>query len=70
MFEKLGVIADIHGNAWALEAVLPERSGVRGFVNLGDILYGPLQPLETYRISSTNEGSSETSVLSVLSTSP
>jgi putative phosphoesterase len=52
MFEKLGVIADIHGNAWALEAVLrhAERSGVRRFVNLGDILYGPLQPRETYRI--------------------
>jgi hypothetical protein len=22
MFEKLGVLADIHGNAWALEAAL------------------------------------------------
>jgi diadenosine tetraphosphatase ApaH/serine/threonine PP2A family protein phosphatase len=52
MFEKLGVIADIHGNALALEAVLQhaERCDVRRFVNLGDILYGPFQPLRTYRI--------------------
>jgi diadenosine tetraphosphatase ApaH/serine/threonine PP2A family protein phosphatase len=52
MFERLGVIADIHGNALALEAVLrdAQRRGVRRFVNLGDILFGPLQPLETYRI--------------------
>src|SRR5437763_14229039 len=52
MFEKLGVIADIHGNALALEAVLrnAELRGVTRFVNLGDILYGPLQPLRTYRI--------------------
>src|SRR5258708_34835837 len=52
MFEKLGVIADIHGNALALEAVLrdADRRGVRRFVNLGDILYGPLEPLKTYRI--------------------
>jgi len=52
MFEKLGVIADIHANALALEAVLrhAHQRGVRRFVNLGDILYGPLQPLETYRI--------------------
>jgi predicted phosphodiesterase len=52
MFEKLGVIGDIHGNALALEAVLrdAQQRGVRRFVNLGDILYGPLQPLETYQI--------------------
>ena len=47
MFEKLGVIADIHGNALALEAVLQDAQhrGARRFVNLGDIIYGPLQPL-------------------------
>jgi putative phosphoesterase len=52
MFEKLGVIADIHGNAWALEAVLQDavRRGVTRFVNLGDILYGPLRPLDTYKL--------------------
>src|SRR6266567_87738 len=52
MFEKLGVIADIHGNALALETVLQdaERRGVTRFANLGDIFYGPLQPLATYII--------------------
>jgi predicted phosphodiesterase len=52
MFERLGVIADIHGNALALEAVLrdAERRGVRRFANLGDSLYGPLEPMRTYRI--------------------
>ena len=45
-------MADIHGNALALDAVLRDarQRGVEQFVDLGDILYGPLQPLETYRI--------------------
>lgn len=57
MFQKLGVIADIHANSLALEAVLrhAQKRGVRRFVNLGDILYGPLRPLETYRILQRTE---------------
>ncbi|MFN7102951.1 MAG: metallophosphoesterase family protein [Pseudorhizobium sp.] len=41
----LAVIADIHGNAAALEAVLAdiERLGIREIVNLGDCLSGPLE---------------------------
>ncbi|MBN1824629.1 MAG: metallophosphoesterase family protein [Candidatus Eisenbacteria bacterium] len=40
------VLADVHGNRWALEAVLADaaRRGVFRFVNLGDSLYGPLDP--------------------------
>jgi predicted phosphodiesterase len=51
MRERLGILADIHANALALDAVLrdAQRRGVARFVNLGDILYGPLDPLETYR---------------------
>lgn len=47
---RLGIIADIHGNLPALEAVLvdAQRRGVPKFINLGDILYGPLWPRETY----------------------
>lgn len=47
---KFGVLSDIHGNVWALEAVLNDarRRGVNAFVNLGDILYGPLAPRETF----------------------
>ena len=43
---RIAVLADIHGNRWALEAVLEEveRRGIRGVVTLGDALYGPLDP--------------------------
>jgi len=39
-------MSDIHGNRWALEAVLDDirRRGIRAMVNLGDCLYGPLDP--------------------------
>jgi predicted phosphodiesterase len=48
----LGLIGDIHGNAWALEAVLADahRRGVSEFVNLGDVLYGPLAPRRTFEL--------------------
>lgn len=51
-FEELGVISDIHANAIALEAVLDDarKLGIRRFVNLGDILYGPLEPSRTLEI--------------------
>ena len=50
--EPLGIIADVHGNALALEAVLRDARtrGVSRFVDLGDTLYGPLRPLDTYQI--------------------
>lgn len=45
----VGVIADVHGNRWALEAVLADlrRRGVERVVNLGDCFYGPLDPAGT-----------------------
>jgi predicted phosphodiesterase len=47
--EPLAVISDIHGNRWALEAVLEDitNRGIRQIVNLGDCLYGPLDPAGT-----------------------
>ncbi|WFS62905.1 metallophosphoesterase family protein [Pseudodesulfovibrio thermohalotolerans] len=48
----LAVLADIHGNAAALAAVL-NHAGQRGltrFVNLGDTFYGPLDPAGTWAI--------------------
>jgi predicted phosphodiesterase len=50
MTDRFAALADIHGNVWALEAVLEhaKRRGITQFVNLGDVLYGPLQPQETY----------------------
>jgi len=55
MREKLGVIADVHGNALALAAVLEDarRRGIDRLVDLGDTLYGPLQPREAYRLFRT-----------------
>lgn len=46
------MLADIHGNAWALEAVLADakRRGVTEFLDLGDVLYGPLAPRRTYEL--------------------
>src|SRR5260370_21931391 len=46
---SLAVIADIHGNRWALEAVLQDidRRGIQQIVNLGDHLTGPLDPVGT-----------------------
>jgi predicted phosphodiesterase len=44
----IAIIADIHGNLPALEAVLAdiERRGLRRIVNLGDCVSGPLWPRE------------------------
>src|SRR6266704_67511 len=46
---KLAVLSDIHGNLPALEAVVAdaEGRGCTAFVNLCDILSGPLWPCET-----------------------
>lgn len=47
--QPFAVLADIHGNRWALEAVLADlrRRGIRDLLNLGDCLYGPLDPAGT-----------------------
>src|SRR5438309_1396064 len=47
---RYGILSDIHGNIWALEAVLEHASRCRidRFLNLGDILYGPLEPRSTF----------------------
>lgn len=47
---KIAIIADIHGNKDALQAVLTDISnrGIQSIYNLGDSLYGPLFPLETF----------------------
>lgn len=53
MFDfPVAVISDIHGNRWALEAVLQDirRREIYAIVNLGDILYGPLDPSCTAQI--------------------
>jgi predicted phosphodiesterase len=46
---KIAALSDIHGNLFALDAVLADiaRRGVDQIVNLGDILSGPVLPSET-----------------------
>lgn len=47
---RWGVVSDIHGNLPALQAVVADAEGlggVEGWLNLGDILSGPLWPAET-----------------------
>lgn len=46
---RIAVLSDIHGNRWALEEVLKsiEDRGIKKIVNLGDCLYGPLDPAGT-----------------------
>src|SRR6266404_234997 len=48
--QRIAIIADIHANVWALDAVLSDirREGVEVVVNLGDVLYGPLAPRATF----------------------
>ena len=48
---RIALLSDIHGNLPALEAVVADlrARGVDTIVNLGDILSGPLLPLETAR---------------------
>ena len=47
--DSIAVISDVHGNRWALEAVLAdmESLGISEVVNLGDVFYGPLDPVGT-----------------------
>src|SRR5262245_17102725 len=50
--QRLAIIADVHGNLPALEAVLADikASNVSSTVNLGDCVSGPLWPRETMRV--------------------
>jgi predicted phosphodiesterase len=47
---RVAVVADIHGNVWALDAVLErlESLDVDHVLNLGDCFWGPLAPAATF----------------------
>lgn len=49
MLEHFAVIADVHGNSWALDAVLADIQGrgIETIFNLGDSVYGCLDPAGT-----------------------
>ncbi len=48
---KIAVLADIHGNVLALDAVLEDidKKEVDVVVNLGDVFYGPLRPEDVFQ---------------------
>lgn len=52
---RIALISDIHANVLALRAVLQdiEKTGVDRIFNLGDILYGPLWPRQTFELLQT-----------------
>lgn len=48
--ERIAIISDVHANSWALKEVLRDikTKNVDEILNLGDSLYGPLDPKGTY----------------------
>lgn len=54
---RIAVLSDIHGNAWALDAVLSQltRAHVDHVLNLGDCFYGPLDPRGTWERLATRD---------------
>ncbi|CAG2147464.1 metallophosphoesterase family protein [Cupriavidus plantarum] len=60
---RFAMISDIHGNIWALEAVLATiraMGDIDMIVNPGDILSGPLEPSATAdRLGEGREGSGQ-----------
>ncbi|PFL16085.1 YfcE family phosphodiesterase [Bacillus cereus] len=57
MNRKIAIISDVHGNRHALKSVLEDiaRRKVEMIINLGDSVYGPLDPLGTIEILMNNE---------------
>src|SRR5215831_10660401 len=49
MIPRIAIISDIHGNIYALEAVLADirARGIGEIVNLGDHVHGPIEPAAT-----------------------
>ncbi|MGE7850521.1 metallophosphoesterase family protein [Bacillus paramycoides] len=54
---KIAIISDVHGNSHALKSVLKDiaRHKVEMIINLGDCVYGPLDPLGTIEILMSSE---------------
>jgi predicted phosphodiesterase len=55
--QRLAIIADIHGNVGALEAVLADIAAhaASEIINLGDCVSGPLWPRETFALLQRHE---------------
>lgn len=53
---EIAVVSDIHGNSFAFKEVLEDikNKGIKTIINLGDSLYGPLDPKGTYDLIKSN----------------
>ncbi len=56
MNKKTAIISDIHANSWALKEVLRDikNRNIVEILNLGDSLYGPLDPKGTFELLTKN----------------
>jgi putative phosphoesterase len=54
MQDKIAIVSDIHSNHLALEAVIEdiEKNNIAIVLNLGDSLYGPMNPEECFKLIS------------------
>lgn len=50
--KEIAILSDIHGNSWAFREVLSDikNRGIKTIINLGDSLYGPLDPIGTFNL--------------------
>jgi predicted phosphodiesterase len=55
--KEIAIISDIHGNSFALKEVLSDinNKGIINIINLGDSLYGPLDPKGTFEMLLKNK---------------
>ena len=55
--KKIAIISDVHGNSLALNEVLEDikSKGIETIINLGDSLYGPLDPQGTFQMLIENK---------------
>lgn len=53
MYTRIAVLSDIHGNFWVLQAVLEDikKRAITTIFNLGDSLYGPLDPAKSFQLT-------------------
>jgi len=54
---RIAIVSDIHGNSLAFKEVLFDikSKGIKTIINLGDSLYGPMDPKGTYELLIENE---------------
>jgi predicted phosphodiesterase len=57
MEQKIAIVSDIHGNSFALKEVLKDiaHRNVDVILNLGDSLYGPLDPVGTFGLLNSHK---------------